>query len=388
MKLNIAQFIGSFQDGGAESLVRDYCLLLDKTKLNIVPIVLRLTPDSANYKILMERGIRIMPIFKSNSLPLKIIQRLNYWWYVPYRLKQIMRQEHIEVIHIHMTLLKYIYAIRFFIKRKGVRILYTCHSLPSRYLCGKFKREGKAAAYLIKHINLQLIALHSDMRKELNEMFGINNTVVIRNGIDFNKFKYVQVSKAEIRETIGIPGNAFVLGHIGRFSEEKNHHFLVDVFAEVYRKRPESFLLMIGDGKLVDSIKAKLKKLGLEKQAILLFHRSDIPRLLKAMDVFVFPSKFEGLGIALIEAQVAGLRCIVSDAVPEETFQTDLAIPVNLNESPEKWSEIILDETIKGNSNGNIAYYDMNKEIKLLENLYLGNREVIIHNDYPHDVRL
>lgn len=88
MKLNIAQFIGSFQDGGAESLVRDYCLLLDKTKFNIVPIVLRLTPDSANYKILMERGIRIIPIFKSNSLPLKIIQRLNYWWYVPYRLKK------------------------------------------------------------------------------------------------------------------------------------------------------------------------------------------------------------------------------------------------------------------------------------------------------------
>lgn len=88
------------------------------------------------------------------------------------------------------------------------------------------------------------------------------------------------------------------------------------------------------------------------------------------MDVFVFPSTFEGLGIALIEAQVAGLRCIVSDAVPKEAFQTDLAIPINLNESPQKWSEIILDETIKGKSNGNIAYYDMNKEIKRLENLY------------------
>lgn len=370
MKLNIAQFIGSFQDGGAESLVRDYCLLLDKTKFNIVPIVLRLTPDSANYKILMERGIRIIPIFKSNSLPLKIIQRLNYWWYVPYRLKKIMRQEHIEVIHIHMALLKYIYAIRVFIKRKGVRILYTCHSLPQQFLCGKLIREGQAVEYLIKHNNLQLIALHSDMGKELNEMFGINNTVVIRNGIDSNKFKYVQESKTEIRKTIGIPENAFVLGHIGRFSEEKNHHFLVDVFAEVYRKRPESFLLMIGDGKLVDRIKAQLKKLGLEKHAIILFHRSDIPRLLKAMDVFVFPSTFEGLGIALIEAQVAGLRCIVSDAVPKEAFQTDLAIPINLNESPQKWSEIILDETIKGKSNGNIAYYDMNKEIKRLENLY------------------
>ena len=88
MMHNVAEFVGSIQDGGAETLVKDYALMLDKNKFNPVIIVLRRSPDTANDKILTEHGIKIVPICRSNFFPLKVIQKLNYWWYVPYRLKK------------------------------------------------------------------------------------------------------------------------------------------------------------------------------------------------------------------------------------------------------------------------------------------------------------
>lgn len=363
----IAEFVGSIQDGGAETLVKDYVLMLNKSKFNTMIIVLRRSPNTANDKILTEQGIKIIPICKSNFLPLKIIQKLNYWWYVPYKLRKILRDERIEVLHIHMALLHYLKKIP-----KQIKILYTCHSKPERYLSGKRQDENKSAKYLIQHNNLQMIALHDDMRKEINQMFNINNTVVIRNGIDFNRFRNISETQSQIRKTLNIPENAFVVGHVGRFSGVKNHTFLVDVFSELCKRKENAFLLLVGAGELKQQIEEKLNSLGLQGKYLILSHRSDIPQLMKAMDVFVFPSLFEGLGIVLIEAQVSGLRCIVSDAVPEEAFKTELAVPVSLKKSPAEWCDVILDESIKGRANGNIEDYDMNKEIKRLESLYLG----------------
>jgi glycosyltransferase involved in cell wall biosynthesis len=105
---------------------------------------------------------------------------------------------------------------------------------------------------------------------------------------------------------------------------------------------------------------------------MILSNRSDIPELMRAMDVFVFPSLFEGLGIVLIEAQVSGIRCIVSDTVPKEAFRSDLTVAVSLNQSPSEWCDVILDESIKGECYGDLDEYDMNKEIKRLEKLYEG----------------
>lgn len=374
MSCNVAEFVGTIQDGGAETLIKDYVLMLDKNNFNPMVIVFGRREDTANDKILVRNGIKILSIYKSYpmywSFPKKIIKKLNEWWYVPYRLNKILKQEKIDAFHIHLSLLNYVKKISKYIK--GIRLFYTCHSLPVGFFAGKNVSENKAAKYLIKHNNLQMIALHNDMRIEINEMFGINNTVVIRNGVDFNKFKNVAERKENIRNVIKIPSDAFVVGHVGRFSEEKNHNFLVDVFSELCKRKSNAFLLIIGAGEWKQKIEDKLNSLDLNGKYLILSHRSDIPQLMKAMDVFVFPSLYEGLGIVLIEAQVSGLRCIVSDTVPEEAFQTELAIPVSLNDSASKWCDIILDESVKGTPHGNIENYDMNKEIKRLEQLYIG----------------
>lgn len=370
MQCKIAEFIGSIQDGGAETLVKDYALMLDKNKFDIVVIVLRRSLNTANDKILADNGIKIVPICKSNFILFKVIQRLNYWWYVPYRLKKILQEENVNVLHVHLQLLKYVMKISS--KIKGIRVFYTAHSEPKRLFLGKNAAEGRAAEKLIKNNNLQMIALHDDMRKEINEMFHIDNTCIIRNGINFNRFHDCIERKEDIRKSLGIPKKAFVIGHVGRFHILKNHSFLIKIFDELCRRRDNSFLLLVGEGKLKSRVENDLLSLGLRDKCLILSHRSDIPQILKAMDVFVFPSLLEGLGIALIEAQVSGLRCVASDAVPQEAFKTELAIPVSLSASPQKWCDIILDKNIKGVSDGHLDDYDMNKEIKRLEELYIS----------------
>lgn len=370
MKHNIVEFIGTISDGGAETLVKDYALMLDKKIFNVTVIVLRRRRNTANDALLSQANVEIIEIYKRNDFLSRVIQRLNRWWYVPYRLKRLLKERNIEVLHIHLAFLKYVNPIRK--KIKNIRLFYTCHNEPKYFIDKTVPKEYRAAKKLIKDNHLQLIALHDDMRREINSIFKIDDTVVIRNGIDFKRFKTVTESNEEIRKSLKIPQEAFVLGHIGRFSDQKNHKFLIEVFLEVYKENKNAFLLLIGAGELLGEIKTKIKQNELNDRVIILSHRSDIPRLLRAMDVFVFPSLYEGLGIVLIEAQVAGLRCIVSDTVPKEAFQSELAVPMSLKASSAEWKDVILDESIKGPWKGEIELYDMNREIKRLERLYLG----------------
>jgi glycosyltransferase, group 1 family len=370
-KIKVAQFIGCIQDGGAETLVKDYALLLDKEKFDVVIITRWKGIGTANYKILENSGIKMISLYPSNSIIYKVFNHIFGGIYIPHKLYKIIRKEKIKVLHGHLPCLHNISPISN--KIRDLRIFYTCHNLPKLLLSGKRRKEGIAAKKLFKNNDFRVISLHDDMRKEINKMFGTDNTVVIRNGINFKRFQNVEESKDEIRKNLGIPQNAYVLGHIGRFENvQKNQSFLVDVFNEICRQKENAFLLLIGEGDSKRQIEEKLNRLGLLGKYLILSNRSDIPQLLKAMDVFVFPSRFEGLGIVLIEAQVSGLRCIVSDVVPSEAFQTELAVPISLNESAERWAEIILDDSIKGKANENIEDYDMNREIKRLEKLYLG----------------
>ena len=150
-------------------------------------------------------------------------------------------------------------------------------------------------------------------------MFGdnINNYQIMNNAIDINKFKFDTQKRKEIRKFLNIDKDTFVLGHVGRFNYPKNHEFLIDMFNEVYKKNKNAVLLLVGDGDGRSVIEEKVKNLKLDNNVKFLGIRSDIHELMQAMDVFVLPSLYEGLGIVLIEAQAAGLPCITSkDVVP------------------------------------------------------------------------
>ena len=369
----VIQFLPSLQDGGAETLVKDYALLINKELYNLKIVTIYDACSTANTKIIKQNNIEIIPVYKNWSLITRIFNKIFGKLYIPYRLKKIIGTYNPEVIHIHMNVLKYIKSISKSLT--GIKLLYTCHSVPDRYFAGNNHKEYEAADYLIKHKGLQLIALHNEMKMQLNAMFGINNSIVVRNGINLERFRDNSETKEKIRKSIGIAECAFVVGHIGRFFEPKNHDFLIEVFNLVQEHRKSAFLLLIGAGPLKSKIKEKINSLNLNNKVMILSHRTDIPRLLKAMDVFVFPSKYEGFPISLVEAQAAGLRCIVSDKINTESFLCDDVIPLSIDESPSTWCNVILDETIKGKSYGHLNDYDMNRIIKRLENIYCGEAD-------------
>lgn len=136
-------------------------------------------------------------------------------------------------------------------------------------------------------------------------------------GLDFERFRSIP-DREEARRRLGLPADAPVFGTVGRLEEQKNHRFLLDVFARLHARRPDARLLLVGHGSLEAELRRRAAELGLAQAVLFTGARADVPELLAAMDVFLFPSLFEGLGLAPIEAQAAGLPCLVSDAVPDE----------------------------------------------------------------------
>lgn len=371
MKTNIFHFIGSLNDGGAETLVKDYCLLIDKTTFNSKVITLHNTIDSSNKKILESNGIEILPIYRKWNILTKIFHRVFGSIYVPIKFKRIINKYTPNIIHTHLRLLHHVHhAVK---NKTNIKLFYTCHNLPNKFFGNKDNKEYFACKSLITTHGLQLIALHDEMKQKLNQMFDVNNTVVIRNAINFKRFTELEETKNDIRHSLGIPCDSFVVGHIGRFAEQKNHKFLIDVFYQLQKTKQNSFLILVGHGKLENEIKEKINLLGLTDKTLILSHRSDIPRLLKSMDVFVFPSIFEGLGIVLIEAQAMKIRCIVADTIPLEAFLSENIVSESLDAPIEKWVYLIANDKIKNNIYGDISKYDMNLEMKRLEKLYLGD---------------
>jgi glycosyltransferase involved in cell wall biosynthesis len=162
-------------------------------------------------------------------------------------------------------------------------------------------------------------------------------------GIDLEPFRQ-EVSREAVRQELGIPKDAPVVGHVGRFMPQKNHAFLLQIAAEVLKMRPDVRFLLIGEGPLRPAMEAKGRELGIAGNVIFAGTRSDVPRLmLGAMDAFLLPSLWEGLPVSLLEAQTAGLRCVCSDAVPPEAAVVpDVVRYVRLSAGAGEWAAVVL----------------------------------------------
>ncbi|HHK5535702.1 glycosyl transferase family 1 [Bacillus cereus] len=146
----------------------------------------------------------------------------------------------------------------------------------------------------------------------------VSTTEILKNGIECDKFAFSSEIREQVRKELKLHEDAFVIGHVGRFAYPKNHTFLIDIFAQLIESRPKSILLLVGDGPLRVEMEKKVEKLNLTDRVKFLGIRSDINCLLQAFDTFIFPSIYEGLPVTLIEAQGAGLPCIISDTITQD----------------------------------------------------------------------
>lgn len=242
--------------------------------------------------------------------------------------------------------------------------------------------------YFIKRANVS-----SDIKLACSEdaarfMFGekalkSGKVRVISNAIDCKKYYFDENIRAEAKKELGLT-NEFVIGHVGGFAKQKNHMFLIDVFNEICKKRPDSKLLLMGaDGVASGSTKPqvleKIKEYGLENNVKFLGVRKDVNRVMMALDYFVFPSVFEGFGIVLVEAQASGLPCIASTTVPLEARCTELVKYFSLEDGAKVWAEEILSEkkdTDRRIDEEQLSKFNIVEQKSILEKIYLDMEEI------------
>lgn len=372
-KTKVLQFIHGFSMGGAETLTKEYCLKLDKEKFDVSVLCFHRyhTPYE---KLLEEAGIKV--VYASDYIkdydkiafryPGRFLMLAKRWVF----LKKYLRESKPDVLHFHMALSIYVLLAKM---SKNTKIIRTMHTEPKRRWNRSFGRrlDLLATHKLMKKYPMQFITLHEEMKNEINEMFGVNNSIVLNNGIDFSRFERA-LDKKTVRDREGIPQEACVIGHVGRFNEVKNHQFLVNVFAKLHEKDENSFLLLVGNGSTQKQTEQQLRKLGLEKNYKILSKRTDIPDLLNAMDKFVFPSISEGLGIALIEAQKAGLLCVASSAVPQAATVSNLVKRLELEAGADVWAEEISKFHVDTVKYDGMEAWDVEEIVRSLEKLYVS----------------
>lgn len=197
---------------------------------------------------------------------------------------------------------------------------------------------------------------------------------IINNAIDTATYAMSSKTRECVRRSLGLT-DEFAVGHVGRFAPQKNHAFLLDAFAALVKYEPHAVLLLVGDGMEKEKIHQKAMALGLSERIRFLGVRSDVAELMQAMDVFAFPSLYEGLGIVLVEAQAAGLPCVLSDTIPSDAHLTDLVRVVPLSSGAETWAQVLLDTRTlpRTDHRAEIAAhgFDITAEAKKLQEFYL-----------------
>ena len=178
-----------------------------------------------------------------------------------------------------------------------------------------------------------------------NRLFGekafARQGILILNGVEVPRFLYSESRRSAIRKELNLQ-DCFILGHVGHLCDIKNQAFLLDLMPDILTHRPNAHLLLLGDGKDRDTLKNKTEQLGIAPHVTFTGNVANVEDYLSAMDVFVFPSRFEGMPLSILEVQANGLPCVLSDRVPTDVFLTDLIHPLSLEDPREVWINTIL----------------------------------------------
>lgn len=210
------------------------------------------------------------------------------------------------------------------------------HSHSTKFGC---RPSSVARNYCLAQLNPWCVTGYAACSQAAAKLLGPkrawkNKLYIMQNAIDCARFTFSGQARQNIRSKYGINSSTVVIGHTGRFSLEKNHEYLVEVFAEYHRSNEDSMLMLVGDGAERKRIEDKCRNLGVEDAVIFTGSQKKVENYLSAMDLFLFPSLYEGLTLSLLEAQYSGLICFVADSVPKQAFVSKRLYPFSLNSSP------------------------------------------------------
>lgn len=363
--VRIAQIIGKWVGGGVEAVVMNYYRHIDKDKIQFDFIC---DEDSTNipYEEIESLGGRVI-----------LIPPYQKPFSYHFKLKKVLREGNYKIVHSHINTMSLFSLFAARCARVPIRIVHS-HSTSN-------KRETvKNMMKLILRPFCRLFATDYMCCSEFagrwlfgNKVYDKGQVFLLNNAIELEKFKYDAKVRMKKRKELKIKDDTLVLGHIGRFVDQKNHTFLVDIFNEIHKKNADSLLLLVGQGPLEDEVKKKVEVLDLTNSVIFLGQRSDAFELFLAFDVFVLPSLYEGLPVVGVEAQAAGLLCFLSDEMTKETKVLNTTKFMSLSNLPSEWANEIL-HSIKDyerkDTKNEVSKYGFNIEIeaKKLEKCYVS----------------
>lgn len=316
--------------GGAETMVMNYYRHIDRTKVQFDFLVHREQRGAYDDEIERMGGriYRMCPVYPQNFSRYKRDLRTFFRAHPEYK-----------IIHSHMSELGY-FAFRE-AERQGVPVRI-CHAHNAPH---GFDAKMIIRTYFKKRMMPYLTHLFMCGEESGKWLYGEKNKtrfIMLNNAIDAAVYSFDASKREEMRRQLDLT-DELVVGHVGRFNPQKNHAFLLDIFAALLKKEPNAVLLLVGGGADMPKIQAKAQELGIAERVRFLGVRSDVADLMQAMDVFVFPSLYEGLPVTMVEAQASGLPCIISDKVPPECILTEGLVNIMpLSASPEVWAEKIL----------------------------------------------
>ncbi len=363
--IRVLHMLASMNRGGAEAMIMNYYRHIDRSRVQFD--FLLTTPGHYDYeeeiKALGGHIYRVSPLTKSR--PRDYMNDVDRFF-----------KEHPQyhIVHSH-TSSKSFFPLRL-AKKNGVPVRIA-HSHSSKAEQGINGIIRKALRFPLRTVATNFFSCGEEASVYLyGEKIAKEKAVVVPNAIDARQYRYESGQAQNIRQGLGID-NQLVIGHVGRFFPVKNHMFLIEVFHAVKRLHPGSRLLLVGDGELKETVRARARELGIEQDIIFTGVRGDVPQLLKAMDVFVFPSLNEGIPVVMIEAQASGLKCFMSDSVPSQCVITQNVKRLPLSQTPEYWAREIL-RVKDGYERRDMcpevekAGFDIRKNAKWLEEFYLN----------------
>jgi glycosyltransferase involved in cell wall biosynthesis len=359
--IRVLHIVGTMDLGGIEQFIMNVYRNIDREKVQFDFIVHK---EEKNYfeDEIHELGGRVFRVPRKSS---GIIKNMAKMYTI------LLRNQGYEIVHIHnnsaLCLTDLIVA----------KLCKTKFTIVHSHSTSTAKRKK-----ILNRIFRPLMIKFADKKLACSDLaaqwlFGkTSEVIIINNAIDAIKFKYNEQSARKYRTNMGIHPDTVLIGHIGNFSYAKNHMFLIDIFKSVVEINKNSKLILVGQGPLQKDVINKVVELNLEDYVIFAGLRKDIPEILSAVDVLLFPSLYEGFPVTLVEAQSAGLKCIISDTITKQVVLTDLVEQLSLKESPDRWAEKVLSSTKRYNRKNTYQEimkkgFDVKEEAKRLQNFYL-----------------
>lgn len=349
---------GLFSDGILSCIV-EYMTAMDKSGMDIQVLATN-NPEKSVVEKIENSGCRVV------SIPYRKKNIVKYF----FALYKYISKEKIDIVHVHGS--SAIMSVELVAARLAgckVRIAHSHNTTCENQKADKIMRP------LFNRSYTTAFACGHDAGKW---MFRKHKFTVIPNGRNLKKYEYDTKKRTEYRNKLGVSSDALVIGHVGRFNQQKNHEYLVHIFSEVYKKNRNSYLVLVGTGEKVDEIKNLAKELELEKNVIFTGVIENISDYLSAFDIMALPSLYEGLPLVVIEWQIAGLPCIVSDTVTKECAITSLVKFESIKKKPEIWANDIKDLTLQNRNYSKeavfneikMAGYDIESGAKKLRQMY------------------